>query len=468
MRRRIGIALIGLVAASLLLAGLGAIFLASVTDRQSDEEELREQTDALRDLLAEVTLVDAQNSTETRVQQVTRLSRTMSLEGIGIVLVTQTGQSVGTLPDGIQIEDLDLDLVRTGEIDSGQKDGLIFAAGGTNNRAGGQTLLVLTREPDPIVQPAFRWFLVAGLGTILVAVLVTVRLSRRLIDPIVQTSGAAQRIADGDMTARVDDRYAEMGGELADLVGSVNAMAGNLERSRALERQFLLSVSHDLRTPLTNIRGYAEALTDGAADDPVAVGRIIESESRRLERLVGDLLLLARLEGTGFAYDLADHDLRGVVDDAVAGLRQEAAERGVTVEVRRPDGPTRARVDVDRFGQIVANLVDNAIRFAESEVQVTLWHAEDRIHLAVGDDGPGISDADLPHVFERLYVAQHSPQIRENGSGLGLAIVRELAEGMGGSVTARRATGGGAEFVVSLVPTDPSTGDEPGQRGDAS
>jgi two-component system sensor histidine kinase BaeS len=450
MRRRLGIALIGLVVTSLLLAGLGTIVLAGVTDRQNTEADLREQTDALRDLLAEVTLVGSLDEAETRAQQVRRLSRTMSLEGIGIVLVPPSGETLGNLPDGIVFADLDIDLIRTGEIDSGQKDGLIFAAGGTNNRVGGQTLLVLTREPDPIVQPAFRWFLVAGLGTILVAVLVTIRLSRRLIEPIVQTSGAAMRIAGGDMTARVDDKYAEMGGELADLVGSVNSMAGNLERSRALERQFLLSVSHDLRTPLTNIRGYAEALTDGAADDPVAVGEIIESESRRLERLVGDLLLLARLEGTGFAYDLADHDLGTIVDDSVDGLRQEAADRGVEVRIRRPDAPVQARVDRDRFGQIVANLVGNAIRFADSEVQVILWRADGKIHLAVADDGPGVSDADLPHVFERLYVAQQNPKIRESGSGLGLAIVRELAEGMGGAVVARRATGGGAEFVVSV------------------
>jgi len=453
MRRRIGIALIGLVAGALVLAGLGTIILASVTDRQNDEQELREQADALRDLFAVVTIGDSDTPDATRVQQLVRLSRTMSLEGIGIIVVPPNGQPIGTFPPGVVADDIDLDLVRAGEIDSGRIDGLLFAAGGTNNRLGGQTLVVLTREPDPIVQPAFRWFLLAGGATLLIAVLVTVRLSRRLIDPIVQTSDAALRLAGGDMTARVDDRYAEMGGELADLVGSVNSMAGNLERSRALERQFLLSVSHDLRTPLTNIRGYAEALTDGAVDDPVAVGEIIESESRRLERLVGDLLLLARLEGTGFSYSLADHDLGPIVDDTIDGLRQEAADRGVVVELRKPDTPIRARVDSDRFGQIVANLVGNAIKFADGEVRVTLWFTEGKIHLAVADDGPGISDGDLPHVFERLYVAQQSPKIKESGSGLGLAIVRELADGMGGSVMARRATGGGAEFVVSFDPS---------------
>lgn len=453
MRRRLGIALVGMVVASLVLAGLGTIVLASVTDRRNDESELREQTDALRGLFAEVTIIASPQDGESARERLQRLSRTMSLEGIGVVVVPPgSAGPIGTLPPGIVADDLDIELIRTGEIVSGMKDGLIFAAGGANNRLGGQTLLVLTREPDPIVQPAFRWFLVAGLGTVLVAILVTVRLSRRLTDPIRETSATATRIAGGDLGARIDDEHAQLGGEIGDLVGSVNAMASHLERSRALERQFLLSVSHDLRTPLTNIRGYAEALTDGAADDPVAVGAIIEGESRRLERLVGDLLLLARLEGTGFAYSMATHNLSHVIDTTTEGLRPEARERGIDLTVLLPSDPALASIDRDRFEQVVANLVGNALKFADSKVAVTVWSAEGRIHMSVADDGPGISEADLPHVFERLYVAQHNPKVRESGSGLGLAIVRELVDGMGGTVIARPASAGGAEFVVSLQP----------------
>ena len=98
--------------------------------------------------------------------------------------------------------------------------------------------------------------------------------------------------------------------------------------------------------------------------------------------------------------------------------------------------------------------VGNALKFADAEVGIMLWFAEEKIHLAVSDDGPGISESDLPHVFERLYVSQQNPKVKESGSGLGLAIVRELVDGMGGTVMARRATGGGAEFVVSFPPTE--------------
>ncbi|MDG2027438.1 MAG: HAMP domain-containing sensor histidine kinase [Acidimicrobiales bacterium] len=453
MRRRLGIALVGMVTASLLLAGLGAIILTSVADRANDEEELREQTDAMRNLAREVTLERA-DSTENAAAQLLRVTRSLNLGGIGLIIYSPNGTQIGgTFPDGVTADDLDEETLRSGGVDSGQKDGLIWAAAaaraGTTDR-----LVVLTREPDPTIQPAFRWFLLASAVTLLAAVLVTIRLSRRLVDPIREASETATAIAAGDMSARIDDRHAKAGVELADLVGSVNTMAGNLERSRALERQFLLSVSHDLRTPLTNIRGYAEALTDGAADNPVAVGEIIESESRRLERLVGDLLLLARLEGTGFAYNIAPLDIALIAEETVDGLRQEASDRGVELRIRRPDGSVRAEVDHDRFGQVVANLVGNALKFADAEVGIMLWFAEEKIHLAVSDDGPGISESDLPHVFERLYVSQQNPKVKESGSGLGLAIVRELVDGMGGTVMARRATGGGAEFVVSFPPTE--------------
>lgn len=450
MRRRIGIALVGIVVASLALAGVGAILLASVADRADDEKDLREQTDALRGVFSELTLSRSTDG-ETQRQQLERFSATMSLEGVGVILVPDNGALIGSFPPGVTIDDLDVPVLRSGEIDSGTVDGLIFAAGGIDNEGATSTLIVLTREPSPIIAPAFRWFLPAGFITLLLALLVTMRLSRSLIAPIRDTSATAKRIADGDLSARADSPGTR-GDELDELVQSVNAMAGNLERSRALERQFLLSVSHDLRTPLTSIRGYAEALADGAIDDPVAAGAVIETESKRLERLVGDLLLLARLEGTGFAFDIGAHDVVPRVRELIDAATPEARARGVALRVDAPAEPLVARVDLDRFAQVVANLLDNALRFARSEVRVSLAFVEGSIELAVADDGTGISDADLPHVFERLYVAQRQPEVRESGSGLGLAIVRELVGGMHGSVEARRSPLGGAEFIVRLVP----------------
>jgi signal transduction histidine kinase len=451
MTRRLGIAIVGMVIAALVLAGVGTLVLAAVIDREAAEQELIEQSEALSALLSELTFATPANAEGGTVRQRLRdVARTISVEGIGIVVLPRDGGApLGGLPVGLEVEDFDLDAIRRKETISGAKDNLIWAAASSTNRAGMSQMLVLTRERDPILLPAFRWWAIASIITVGLAIALTLRLSRRLTAPIRDTASTASRIAAGDLSARAEPS-SRAGEEVEQLIHSINTMAATLDRSRALERQFLLSVSHDLRTPLTSIRGYGEALADGAVNDPVHVGVIIEGEAKRLERLVGDLLLLARLEGTGFEYHTATVDLGSLVDAATVGVRHEAEQRSVAITVRTPDEPARIQADPDRYSQVIGNLVGNALRFAQETVVVRVWKEDGGVHLSVADDGPGISNADLPHVFERLYVAKDNPSIKESGSGLGLAIVRELTEGMGGSVLARRSSFGGAEFVVSF------------------
>lgn len=451
MTKRIGIALIGMVVAALVLAGAGTIVLASIGSKRSAEESLVEQAEALGDLLGELT-IPSEGGGESVRQRLRRVSETISVHGIGIlVLPPNAEQPIGEVPDGVVISDLDLEALARGESVSGSKGDLIWAASGGTNVQGIPQALILTSAPDPILVPATRWFLLAAAGTVMLAVLVTIRLSRSLTGPVREASLAATRIAHGDLSSRVSDGDGRAGHEITELVDSINTMAVNLERSRSLERQFLLSVSHDLRTPLTSIRGYAEALVDGAVTDTAAVGSVIESESRRLERLVGDLLMLARLESTGFTYDTARHNAAEIVADTAHGFDRQAEERGIELSIRIPNDEPVILVDPDRYSQIVSNLLGNACRFADRTVAVTLWSQEGRVHLSVADDGPGIDDKDLDHVFERLYVAQHSPKTKESRSGLGLAIVSDLVDGMSGTVVARRSSLGGAEIVVSFV-----------------
>ena len=225
---------------------------------------------------------------------------------------------------------------------------------------------------------------------------------------------------------------------------SINSMAGALERSKGLEQQFLLSVSHDLRTPLTSIRGYAEAIADGTAPEPAAAGEVILTESRRLERLVRDLLDLARLESRQFTLDFAYVDLVDVATATVDGFRPDAEASHVTLTTAGATDGIVVRADADRLAQVVANLVDNALKFARTSVTVSTSRSGPEAVLTVDDDGPGIATEDLPHVFERLYVSRHEPVRRETGSGLGLAIVHELVVAMGGTVTAETAPSGGS------------------------
>jgi len=227
-------------------------------------------------------------------------------------------------------------------------------------------------------------------------------------------------------------------------------MAEGLERSRRLERQFLLSVSHDLRTPLTSIRGFAEALSEGKAPDPVHAAGIIGTEARRLERLVGDLLELAKLDARRFSLDVRGTDVAEVVTDTAEGFRPAADAAGVVLTVAHEEGVTAA-ADPDRLAQVLANLIENALKFAGRAIVVGSGRSGPGVTVWVEDDGPGIPPGDLPHVFEPFWHSARSPA-RDVGTGLGLAIVAELVATMGGAVRAESLPTGGTRMVVSLRP----------------
>lgn len=235
---------------------------------------------------------------------------------------------------------------------------------------------------------------------------------------------------------------------------SINAMAASLEHARRTERDFLLSVSHDLRTPLTSISGWAEALTDGTAPDPSAAGRTILAEAGRLDRLVRDLLDLARLTANAFTLRVETVDLRHVATATAEGLRPDIEDAGLTISVDVPPEPILVVGDADRLAQVTANLIDNAGRHAATSVRVSVAHDGTHVALAVDDDGPGIPTADRPTVFERLHTSVRPTARPGSGTGLGLAIVRELARAMGGDVVVTDADTGGARFVVRLPGPD--------------
>ena len=210
-------------------------------------------------------------------------------------------------------------------------------------------VVVVTRQ---IHDPAngFRYFLLVGAIALALAAVVAATLARRFTRPLVDAVTATRRIASGDLDATVPKTPHEVP-ELAQLADSINAMGTNLVRARDQERQFLLSVSHELRTPLTSIRGYADAVVDGATDDPPAAATVISAEARRLERLVQDLLDLARLDADRFSLDLQALDCGEVVRQVAEGFRPRAVELGLELghhgdrgavvgdRRRRPVGP---------------------------------------------------------------------------------------------------------------------------------
>jgi two-component system sensor histidine kinase BaeS len=325
---------------------------------------------------------------------------------------------------------------------------LVVAAAPIDLPDGRTGVIVLAQEANAGLGPAARYFVVAALASTAVAVLVALLVGRRVTRPITAASEATTRIAAGELSTRLA-LTSRREDELSELSRNVNDMAATLERSRSLEQQFLLSVSHDLRTPLTSIRGYAEAIADGAGD-PRRAAAVISSESRRLERLVADLLDLAKLQASSFSLELERIDLVALAEVAVQGFEPDAAERGLVL--RAIDGGTAVVVlaDHDRLGQVAANLVENAMKYATTGVVVRAAQDGPWAVLTVADDGPGIDAADLPHVFERLYVARRRPVRHESSSGLGLAIVKQLVEAMRGEVSVTSEVGRGTTFTVRL------------------
>ncbi len=202
-------------------------------------------------------------------------------------------------------------------------------------------------------------------------------LSGDLTRPLRRADDATRRIAAGDLAARLPEPSTTDRTEVADLTRSINDMAAALEHSRGLERQFLLSVSHDLRTPLTSIRGYAEAISDGTASDPGAAARVINTEAQRLGRLVGDLLDLARLDADGFTFAFQVVPVAEVVNEVAEGFRPTAEAAQVTLHLSAPAAGTTARIDPGRLGQCVANLMENGLRYAAASCGSTTGRAAD-------------------------------------------------------------------------------------------
>jgi two-component system, OmpR family, sensor kinase len=234
--------------------------------------------------------------------------------------------------------------------------------------------------------------------------------------------------------------------EIATLAVAFNELASQLRRAQEAERNFLLSVSHELKTPLTAIRGYAEAVEDGAVDAREAAATVA-SEARRLERLVKDLLDLARMNRTDFGVTNTEIDLTEVVEDAVRRYEQQAAAFGVELHTVA-DGPAPAVADADRVLQVVSNLVENALRLTPAGGEVRVVAAPGL--LRVEDTGPGLAEDDTEHAFERFYLHERYGLERRVGTGLGLAIVKELTLAMGGTVEVESRPGTLTVFTVRL------------------
>jgi two-component system sensor histidine kinase BaeS len=277
-------------------------------------------------------------------------------------------------------------------------------------------------------------------GAALVAYLLARRMSRPL-DELAQSARGFARAKTGDVPAPGRGDPAE----IAELKTAFGGMVSDLHAAREREEAFLLSVSHELRTPLTAIRGYGEALADGTARRTRHAGEVVARESKRLERLVQDLLDLARLSAGEFSVHRHHVDLRDVAGSVVDALLPAAKESDVGLQLA-PGRSSVVDTDADRVHQMLANLVENALRVTPERGTVTV-EVGDR-SVVVADSGPGMDVDDIDHAFERFYLWRKYAGVRPVGSGLGLAIVGELSHLLDVQVGVTSHPGAGSRFEL--------------------
>jgi signal transduction histidine kinase len=299
-----------------------------------------------------------------------------------------------------------------------------------------------------------RRLVLAGLIGVLIAGLLAWYLSLKVVRPVLQLSSAADKVAGGDYDVDVPRRAP---GELGHLSTRFGEMAHRLGEAERIERNFLMSVSHELRTPLTAIRGHVSALLEGVVEDP-ELERIsletVEAEAGRLERLVGDIIDLAKLDTHRFTVSREEVDMEALVDQAYETFREEARRREIDFSRDLGDGAV-IESDGDRVLQIVVNLLSNAFRATPDGGRITLDLAQSNgsVRVAVEDTGPGIPAG----VQERLF----RPFVSESGgTGLGLAIAKELSAALGGRLELDSKVGRGSRFALVLpagAPVQPAS-----------
>ncbi|HMM27832.1 MAG: ATP-binding protein [Chloroflexota bacterium] len=305
----------------------------------------------------------------------------------------------------------------------------------------------------------FRPLARASAIALLVALILSALIARSVARPLQHISRVAERLAGGDTSQR-----APVSGppEVRALAESFNDMAARVAATQQAQRDFLANVSHDLRTPLTSIQGFSQAIADGVTSDPQAVqsaAQIIHDETARLNRLVNSLLDLARLEAGRDALARRPVQIDAILRAVTDSLTVRAQEQNTALSLDIPAALPPVSGDGDRLAQVFTNLIDNALRHTPPGASVTIRArtVSDGVTIAVQDSGAGIPPEDLPRIFERFYQVDKSRQRSPNteGLGLGLAIAREIVEAHGGTISAASTPGHGATFTVWLPAARP-------------
>jgi len=298
------------------------------------------------------------------------------------------------------------------------------------------------------------FFLWGGFIAIVIAILLTFFLSRRILAPVKAITSTARHFGRGDFSHRVDSRVK---GELGELARSFNSMADDLEHTQRLRRNMVADIAHELRTPLSNLSGYLEAIRDGVIKPDEDVIKSLDEEVATLARLIDDLQELSLADAGELKLIIQTEDITRLIKEAVTAVRPKAAARDLSLTTRLARGLPKAAVDAHRVKQVLHNLLENAVAHTGrgGKITVAARAAENQISVSVSDTGEGIAAAELPLIFERFYRVDKSRARVTGGSGLGLTIAKRLVEAHGGTIRAESQPGRGSTFTFTVPAAAP-------------
>lgn len=323
--------------------------------------------------------------------------------------------------------------------DGGDAIGYVFVAVSTDS----MTLLW---------RPVVSLFVLVGCVVLLVALITSLIVTRRQMSPLHEMAQAAGKLAKGQFDVRVKGGQIE---EIEELADAFNMMAGSMETAEMNRREFIANVSHELKTPMTTISGFADGLLDGTIpqEDSQKYIAVIAEETRRLSRLVRRMLDLSRMQSVDTSKLLnSSFDVTEVARRAVLALGPKIDDKKLDVVVELPEEEVVVRGEADTIMQVIYNILDNAVKFAfeGGTVKLRIWKQDQKANVAIGDTGETIPEDDLPMIFDRFHKSDRSRSLDRDGVGLGLYIVKAILTGYGEDIKVT-SKDNWTEFVFTLT-----------------
>ena len=428
--------------AVIILVTVGTIYLF-VSERIADEMEYYERISAQYrsdQIRSKLYLHYLDKGSWEDVQSVVEA---LGVSGTRIILVAVNGTVVG---------DSKIELLGMNYTDS-QENPLEMTLRG---KLLGRLYISSDPKAEPYVAPFLRlstsinrFLLLGGSLAIVIALILTFVLARRMTSPIGALSKAARKLGRGDLSQRVQ---LQGKGEVAAMAQAFNTMAADLEHAEQLRRNLVADVAHELRTPLSNIQGYLEAIRDRVMKPNAATILSLNEEVALLSRLVNELQELSLAEAGELKLIYQAEDITKLIKQAVTPLQPKLAAKEISLSFDLPDNLPLVNIDWQRVNQVLHNLLENAVAYTHKGGTINVAAAKqgDWVEVSVSDTGEGIPAEDLPNIFERFYRVDKSRARVTGGSGLGLTIAKRLVEAHGGTITVQSKPGKGSRFSFTL------------------